>query len=649
CAQDGGAPVYDRGERLKIERDLLLESTFLAACDNAINNKSVGNRAGAAIVGMCVGHPGLVHFGLDGFVKTVNDWFLPDGGTSESPAYAMMTMNGIRPFALAFREYSDPVGYTPPTGTRLDGFNACRDTLYGDCWQALVWTLQGNLQFPPSADSYASTAIGVPYADLLALAYPTDTHLALLKELVGRENADRGQQSAVFYRDPNFEAQETQPLALPDVVFPYLSQGYLRTGEHGRESLVLLNAADHANHHHLDGLGLYYWKDGRELLSDLGYLWDHPDKYQTARTGAHNLVMVDGKDQAGRGRHGSFHLFSSTPAIKVMEASSDGYGPESLYQRTVVQIDHGASRSYLLDIFRASCEQTADYIFHGPNANHDFVGLALEPVPTVSFGENGLDLTDLHAGSSLEPWRVAWTFDDDYTFEAFAPGSGHERVFVGDGWGQRDHRNTDVGATLPYIVRRVEGQGRPHTFVSVFVGRSGKQSLVHAVRVLQTHGHDGGVAVEVETAFGTDLIISQYPSSPVTLTTDRGEVATDGRIAALITPNASPPLGFLLGGSVLRSPDVVISAPHGILRGSVLAQASENGQAYFELDRDLTVSCAAQNQTLFTVDGTTRHGYPLRRIESTERGCRVFTKVNHEGFEARSATRWELAVATTGV
>ena len=112
-AQADGAPIYSADERKRVERDLLLESTYLALCDPAINNKSVGNRAGAAVVGMCVGHPGLVHFGLEGFRRCVDEWFLPDGGTSESPAYAMMTMNGIAPFALALRDYSDPPGYAP--------------------------------------------------------------------------------------------------------------------------------------------------------------------------------------------------------------------------------------------------------------------------------------------------------------------------------------------------------------------------------------------------------------------------------------------------------------------------------------------------------------------------------------------------------
>jgi hypothetical protein len=80
-----GVPVYAEVERRTIERDLLLESTLLLVADKQINNKSVGNRTAAALVGLCVGHPGLVRFGWEGFQQTVDGWFLPDGTTSESP------------------------------------------------------------------------------------------------------------------------------------------------------------------------------------------------------------------------------------------------------------------------------------------------------------------------------------------------------------------------------------------------------------------------------------------------------------------------------------------------------------------------------------------------------------------------------------
>ncbi|MGE4563849.1 MAG: heparinase II/III family protein [Victivallaceae bacterium] len=373
-----GKPVFSENERLKIEKDVLLEASYLGACDTLINNKSVGNRAGCAVVGLVVGHPGMVRFGLDGFVKTVDDWFLPDGGTSESAAYAMMTMGGIKSFGYGFRNYTEPAGYRPPDGAgRLKNFNACADTNYGNCWQDLIWTLQGDLRFAPLADSYSRTAIGPVFAELIALCYPTPEHMALVRGYGGETPSGAAAQHSLFYRDPEPAAVNTE-LQLPDVAFPYLAQGYLRTGENGRGSLAILDASNWGGHHHLDSLNLYYWKDGYELLSDLGYLWDHPDKHQTARTLAHNLVMIDGKDQVTTGRGGSIQRFVAGKAVKAMQASSAAYGPANPYRRSVIQLDHGADGSYLVDLFEAGGGKRRDYVFHGPNRNYQIDGLKLE-------------------------------------------------------------------------------------------------------------------------------------------------------------------------------------------------------------------------------------------------------------------------------
>ena len=645
-AQDNGRSVYTPDERTQIERDVLLEGTYLAACDTLINNKSVGNLAGAAVAGLCVGHPGLVHFGLDGFVKAVNDWFLPDGGTSESPAYAMMTMGGIRPFALALRDYSDPDGFTGVDGARFDGFDACRDTLYGDCWQGLIWTLQGDLNFWPSADSYRHTTIGVPFADLIALGYPTDSHVALLKEIIDTSPSEPGGQVALLYREPDLVSRETPPFELSDVIFPYLSHGHLRTGKGGRESLVTLNASAFGSHHHIDGLNLYYWKDGHELLSDLGYLWDHQDKYQTARTAAHNLVMIDGKDQTARGRKGSVELFSVTPTVKMMEASSDAYGPDTAYRRTVVQIDHGPAGSYLLDVFRAAGGQTADYVFHGPHDDLKVNGVDLEPSQPVSFGENGPELAGLRKGSGQDPWSIAWTFDDGYTFEVFAPGTASESIYTGDGWGQRDHRNSDVGATLPYVIRRLEGEDRPRAFVTAYVGGPEGQSLVKAVSAipLPAGTPDCAVAVAVQTSLGTDIVVSTLAPGPLTLQTDIGDVSTDGRLAALLATDRGPATACLVGGMYLSAPGVDLAAPAALLSGRILSRGSDRGRSWFDIDAGVPDLEPLVGQTLFAIADGTRHGYQIRGVEPVDSGCRVFTKVDSQGFEARTADRWDLPV-----
>src|SRR5690606_19310623 len=126
------------------------------------------------------------------------------------------------------------------------------------------------------------------------------------------------------------------------------------------------------------------WQDGHELLTDLGYLWDHPDKSQTARTFAHNLVMIDGRDQQTTGRGGSYDVFATTSRVKVMRASSNAYGPKSLYQRTSALVDHGPAGSYVLDIFEAGGGATRDYVFHGPGNEYRVEDLALAPAPSDS-------------------------------------------------------------------------------------------------------------------------------------------------------------------------------------------------------------------------------------------------------------------------
>lgn len=632
-AEDGGAPVYSRDERIRIERDLLLESVWLAVCDPGINNKSVGNRAGAAVVGMCLGHPGLVRFGLLGFQRAVDEWFLPDGGTSESPAYAMMTMNGIRPLALALRDYADPPGFVEPEGKRLDGFNAFRDTRYGDCWQGLLWTLQGDLRFPPSADSYRSTDIGASYAELLAMAYPTDEHRAFLKATsTGDVPAGDAARNAMLYREPAAETPQTPPLALPDVVFPFLAQGYLRSGPAGRDSLALLNASDWGGHHHQDSLNLYYWKDGRELLSDLGYLWDHPDRLMTVRTLAHNLAMIDAREQQTKGRGGSFELFSVTPRVKVMQASSAAYGPESTCRRTCVLVDRGAAGSYLVDIFRASGGQKREYVFHGPNLNCTVKGLATQ--------DGWPDLSAAQPVRSQEPWSVAWSFDDGYAFEAFAPGSAKEAVLIGREWGQRDHRNSDRGARLPYLIRRSEGAGGTDAFVSVFAGSPKGQRLVQSLRLLPlaAGAPADAVAVSVQTSQGADLVVSNPAGAKVTV----GAAATDGRAAVVLAEGGKNGGLCLVGGRTLQAPGAELALPAAAWTGAVLGTFSERGASWFEVASALPADAGVAGQTIFVLDGPLRRAYPIRAVEKAGDKLRVYTKRDGQGFEARPATQWEL-------
>ncbi len=820
-ARRDGVPVYTDDQRLRIERDVLLEGSYLLACDRSINNKSVGGRTAAALVGLCVGHPGLVRFGIDGFRRTVDEWFLPDGGTSESPAYAMMTMGNIRRFPLAFRDYSDPEGYLAPDGGRIDHFNAARDTLYGDCWQALIWTLQGNLRHTPDADSYRTTGISGYYGELIALAYPTPQHIALLKELAGGEDVPGARDAAIFYRDPNLQQIEAPAFTLPDVVFPYLAQGYLRSGETGRDSTVMLNASHWGGHHHLDSLDLYYWQDGRELLSDLGYLWDHPDSYQTRRTWAHNTVMVNEKDQRSGERGGSFHLFAATPRVRAMEASSNAYAESDIYRRTCVQVQRPDGRPYLADIFRVQGGRVREYVFHGPHSDYELSGLApaevveeapgqmrfalrfhvaevgelmvddveIRPVDaegnegenivpnpgaTVAEGaelpsdwglyvgngravwgtasgrddafsarieateedENGrvnvalicgdsngytgpnalpgrrgqayrvrfalrgtvgavnvgtvswpadptsaddrmhapvtLDavpapsdewvvyegsftidppdqrLTDAEEGDGGAPWRMAWTWEDGYRLDALFPGAPGERVLIGDGWGQRDHRNSDVGATLPYVIRRRNGDALD-VFTAVFAGAPEGMTAATAVErlPLSDDAPEGAVALAVQTPDGLDIIVSMLDAAGISVATPAGELTTDARLAVVQLAGDRPVAAMMAEGTHLRLGACDLSAPESALEGEIVAVGGGRDDSWFVIDRELPADDALIESTLFVTDGDTMRGYPIRGVTRADGETRVLTKLDGAGFVARGGEMWRIPLTVT--
>jgi hypothetical protein len=515
-----GAPIYTDAERRTIERDLLLEGTVLLTADLAINNKSVGNRTAAALVGLCVGHPGLVRFGWDGFQKTIDEWFLPDGTTSESPAYANMTLGNIWDLPQALRGYSEPADYRGPDGRRRAAVDLYHGTAYERIWANGVKGLQGDFTYPPYADSYVGTTLGGVFLELLVANYPDrPEYLALHRHHGGAEPARNQAALALYYRDPGLEHRTAPPLVLPDWCAPDLRIGHLRTGSDGRESLLLLSASHWGNHHHYDSLNLYYWKDGHEVLSDLGYLWDHPKKHQASRTVAHNTVVIDEKDQVSRERGGEVHFFRASPHVKVMAASSRAYAEAAVYRRTSAVIEHGEGRNYVVDFFRVTGGRRQDFVYHAANAACELVGAEARPTTTKLY-----DFERVRAIAPAGTWRARWAAGPNLTAVAWNLGAPGETAFLADGWGQRDWKNSDLGATLPYIVRRTTGGG-DHCFVTVFEAHGGPAAFVRDATL-----RADGVLV-VQTALGTDYIRSALESGELTVSVDGREHRRSGRFA----------------------------------------------------------------------------------------------------------------------
>lgn len=637
-----GRPVYTPEARQRIERDLLLESTILLLADPAFNNKSATNRSAAGLVGLCLDDPDLVRFGLDGFNHFVYNWFLEDGMSSESPGYGFMTLNGIRHFADAAHGYSFPSDSGSPDACpqALDVYG---DSRYRAVLEGYVKSPMPDLGYGVIADDVTACRMSVEIADIIAARYGDANHAALLAELCEFDLENHGGEYALFHRDPDLGADPSSPLILTDRFFPSLRIGMLRTGERGRASTALLSASDWGGHHHEDSLNLVYWKDGREVLTDLGYLWDRPDKHNTVRTIAHNTVVVDEQDQKRDGRGGSLHLFDSTDRVKVAEVSSRAYDVDA-YRRLCVIIDHGVAGSYLIDCFSVTGGRIHDYLFHGPVAEGVPRNLDLQPT-----GAGWQDLTDLAAARAERPWSIHFDVDGR-RFTAHALPIDGEQALIGRGWGERGTGSRDnvmTGETVPYVVRRRTGRPACSVFLSLFDVSPPSRPFVKAVeRLAPVSGEGAGIVVSREA--GTDVVAVCPEGQTAVFDCPWGALETNGRVAVFsLAPDGQPAFAYLLGGATARLNDHVLELESPVVGGTIHDVRTDNASSCYRTGR-LPFPERLIGNTLLVRGGAYDTGYPILHIESDDRSSRVYTKREGLGYDAIPAERWRIVRSIPG-
>ena len=613
--------VYElltEAERANIKRDLLLESTVLLLADPALNNKSVSNLTAAGLVGMAVGDPVLVRAGIKGFRHFIDNWFLADGTTSESPAYGMMTLSGLRDFGEALHGYTDPADYR--AADRLADFDVYGDAKCQAVFRSLYDTLFPNLKYPAWADSYVTTSPGLDYVELMAARYQLPEYRALLGELLEGPPAQTGGETALWIRDPDFAVKKTDHIVFDDVFFPALRMGFLRLGKDGRRGTAILDASHWGVHHHRDSLNVTLFDEGHEVLTDLGYLWDRPDKDMTVRTAAHNLVVVDESEQRTKERLGSLHLFDTTSRIKVVSCSSQAYAQCDTYQRTCLWVDHGDAGGYLVDVFDVSGGSVHDALFHGPTPDVQIDGIGLS-----GQGPGPYDLCDVKVGTSSTPWCVRWHMDEAVTFRAWILPSAGETVLIGKGWGERGwgHFNTpDKRVPVPYLIRRRQAANLKSTFVSLFeVGRG--TMLVSQVAPLV-----GGTGVVVTTSQGVDVIAF----GPVSSQTPLGVLTSDG--AATVVSGA---FLYLLAGTHAKVGNRSVRLTQAFEEGSVGKFENGSTDAWFEAV-GLNESAGLIGKTILIDDGVSVTGYIVRDVK----GNRIYTRHKNKGFDFIGGKTWRV-------
>jgi len=627
-AEDGGS-LYSASERVHIERDLLVESAHLLKADAAINNKSIGNHGAAALVGMVTGEPALVRFGINGFEKTVNQWFLPDGSMPESPCYTIFALEGILDLGQALRGYSDPPGYRDAEGSRIDRYDPYHQTLYKLVWEGMFKALQGDLFYPPFADSFRITHLDPKMLELMVANYPEKKeYLSLLAASLKGDWSKAYAPYAIYYAEPNRDKVPVPELKLPGYCSPDLRIGFMRTGHDGRESLLTLSASHWGIHHHKDSLNLYYWKNGEELLSDLGYLWDHPDKEKTERTMAHNTLLIDQKEQITHGRGGTVEYFIDSQHVKAMRASSGAYPAATRYERAATLVDHGNGNNYVVDLFWVEGGEVHDFIYHGPNSNvtaeaHSvsipastarpslwtkMLAMFRRPVerntPLLASASIPAlyDLENLREIASREgaPYVLRWKTEGGMILSAWNLAGKNEVAYIGDGWGQRDSKNKDRGETLSYVVRRTTGPGL-HTRVSLFEGhKEGVEAFVRNVALLPVSvGGAEATVLQVDTSVSRDYIVLSASPEAMTVRTREGQLQTDCRLCVVSTEGGRVKFSATDQGSIIWTPTLRSEADKEGERAGKGDRGAATGFLFPEIPTNLQPSLAGSAASRF--------------------------------------------------
>lgn len=636
-AYDLVAEIFDDKQRLHIEKNLFLNAATLLYANPDINNKTGINRSAVAIIGMICGDPLLVRFGLDGFLRAVRDWWLPDGGTSESYGYAIMMLNGIWRIPEALKNYTDPESFSKKTGF-LDKINLYRWPRYRAVWDGFVRGMLSNLDYPLYADNRLPCHFSDLLANLLASNYPNGRHSAIQKIAHGQRarRCYEGRIAQYWYAGqmdhtaPFYQKEENRKEERPqwsDDLSPALGIGTLRQQGKSEDSLVSLSVAQCFYHAHLDHLNLCYWKNGHECLSDLGYLWDMAKlRPFTVRTLAHNTVVVDEGNQLNQvERSGGFDLFSARdPGFKVMEASSRAYEQTSMYQRTIVVLNEGG-KEVVVDIFRCQGGQIHDWVMHGPHKDYQWRDASESPYREP--------LYDLDPVRRIEPegtTSLQWLLADGQAFQVYFPVHEEETVFLGHGFGQRKAR--DQGSTLPYLIRRRSGS-EPNIFVTVYAG----SGSVDQVKVHPVNGFPWLVIVEIMQNNNSRFLLSNIPSEELAQTRIGNQsLHFDGRIGYL-----SKNKNILIGGTRLRYQNTHIQAGNSGCSGRIKETfTGENFSGFYtDTPYDTVKEIKGLTLSVHNKDGGYLR-YPVIDVRQSDGRTLVVTRLEHDGYDIYEGEYW---------
>ncbi|MYA66548.1 MAG: alginate lyase family protein [Gammaproteobacteria bacterium] len=426
---------------------------------------------------------GLTGEGDSGFIRQIDLLFSPDGYYSEGPYYQRYAMMPFLLFARSI-EANDPELkiFEHREGILLKAIYACVDLSYA----GLFFPLNDAIKDKGLDTVELRYGIAMAYAltgdsTLLSIAGLQSSYVLNGDGFRLARARDQGETSPFDYRSRMFrDGPEGRQGAL----------AVLRSGDFSNEQALVLKATSQGmGHGHFDKLGLLFYDNGNEILTDYGaarflnveqknggrYL---PENETWAKqTVAHNTLVVDetshfsGRLSIAEQSHPEILFFDSTDEVQIASASMEDAYEDTSFNRTVALLDDLATDNpVMIDVLHASSSSEHQYDLP-VHFNGHIVDTSHSLEPRISnlrpLGEaNGYQHLWLRASTEVpagENFSVTWLTEN--RFYTYTVAAQHDmEVFI-----------TELGANDPLfnlrreqaLVFRVDSASS-NWFVSVF-------------------------------------------------------------------------------------------------------------------------------------------------------------------------------------
>lgn len=583
--------------RAMFDRHLEVQRRFNPTPD--FSNMDAFQIRGLMEFGRWLNRPELVHRAVRHLRDMYRTSFYPDGWWHEAAtAYHADLQNGLRDIAEEMLiGYSDPAGFTSSVdGTRFDDLN--------------------------------------------------------LIELVRRpsERADRVLRRSVMPDGNYFASRDTPwPLAAPrgsmpprrSFLFGCMGQGSVISGVDDGFAMATLHWGKTSSHAHFDALNLNFWAKGVEAISETQYQpisGSNSTRAWHAATAGHATVVVDGVNQAPRGKNGSrmrrkqpddaiagiddwrwrwstqsaqdggdLRLFSAlVPEVQVIEADAtrayDMPTDITMYRRTIALVRIDDDDSYLVDIFRIKGGTTCDFMLRAALQLETRLRLSVPVTPMP--GSAHTMLRNLRGAETDGPWLAAFEMAGGVTLLTFMAGAPGTTVIEARGPAMRR-----VG-DAPFVIARRSGPET--TFVAVHHVIRGAVPRVQGIELIPVEC-PGCVALQVRIGDRTDTVVScEDRSKGCTLP---GGIEVRGAFAHIAGGTVpAQQWALLVDGDLLRTPQASIEGEtsyEGVVRATRRIEAGDAVDG-FVIDEGLPEGSALRDAVLIVdLAGEMSWGYSI--------------------------------------